>query len=65
MKLLKKDSSKRADCGSQKGIEYISNVVTDSNSETAINSYTNNSLTDIANRVIIFFIGKAVCYVNN
>ena len=60
MNMLTKDSSKRANCGSQKDIEYISNVITDIDFLTA-NNWIGNSVTDMANQLF----RKTMCYMNN
>ena len=62
MKLLSKDSLKRADCDSQKHIEDISNVITDINSVTAISNCVTNSVADIANHIIVFFFEEDILY---
>ena len=49
--------SKRANFNSQKYIEGISNVITDIGSVAAISNCITNSVTDIANHIIIFFGG--------
>ena len=55
MKKLTKDSSKRANCDSQKNIKDISNAITDIDLVTTINNCVNNSVADMTNQVIIFF----------
>ena len=55
MKLLTKDSSKRANGNSQKDTEDISNVITDIDSVTTMNNCVNNAITDMTNHVVIFF----------
>ena len=56
MKLLTKDSSKRANGNSQKDTEDISNVITDIDSVTTMNNCVNNAITDMTNHVVIFFL---------
>ena len=56
MKWLTKDISKRANCDSQKVIEDILNIMTDIETIAAVNNWVNNSVTDLTNRIINFFL---------
>ena len=58
MILLAKNSSKRANCDGQKYIEGISNVITDTDSVTAISNCITVSVTDNGNHIIILSLGK-------
>ena len=64
MKLLTKESLKRANFDSQKKSKDNSNVITDIYSVTGRINCIKNSVTDIASRIIIFF-GKMICCMND
>lgn len=55
MKFLTKDSSKRANCDTQKDIEDITNVTIDINSVKAMYNCIKNSITNMTTDVIKFF----------
>lgn len=61
MKLLTKDSSKRANCDTQKDIEDITNVTIDINSVKAMYNCIKNSITNMTTDVIKCFWKNDSC----